>query len=187
MHGSPSIYRRRPRTAAGAPAAPRAIPAPGVRPVLDGIRRLVQSLRLSSQRAQNEEGISGAQLFVLQKLAESDGQSVTELAVRTATDQSSVSVVAARLVRRRLVSRRSDPRDRRRRQLTLTAAGRALARRSPAAAQQGLVGAIEALPRPEQAALAELLEKIVAGMGGASPELFFEEAPRRRKSRKRNA
>jgi DNA-binding MarR family transcriptional regulator len=159
------------------------VPAPGVRPVLDGIRKLVRSLRLSSQRAQREEGISGAQLFVLQKLAESDGQSVSELAVRTATDQSSVSVVVARLVRRRLVARRSDPRDRRRLRLTLTASGRALARRAPAPAQQSLVGAIESLPRSEQAALADLVEKIVAGMGGASPDLFFEERPRPRKDR----
>jgi len=180
MHGSPSNPRRHPRPAPGAPSAPRTVPAPGVRPVLDEIRRLVRSLRLSSQRAQKEEGISGAQLFVLQKLAESDGQSVSELAVRTATDQSSVSVVVARLVRRRLVARRSDPRDRRRRRLTLTATGRALARRAPAAAQQDLVDAIESLPRPQQAVLAELLGRVVGGMGGASADLFFEEAPRRR-------
>jgi DNA-binding MarR family transcriptional regulator len=149
--------------------------------VLDAIRRLVRSLRLSAERARREAGISGAQLFVLQALAESEDQSVSELARRTATDQSSVSVVVARLVRRGLLTRRADPRDRRRHLLSLTARGRALARRTPPSAQQDLVGAIEALPRPEQAALAELLGRIVSGMGEVSAELFFEEAPARRR------
>jgi DNA-binding MarR family transcriptional regulator len=145
--------------------------------VLDAIRRLVRSLRLSAERARREAGISGAQLFVLQSLAESEDQSVSELARRTATDQSSVSVVVARLVRRRLLTRRADPRDRRRHLLSLTARGRALSRRAPPAAQQDLVRAIEALPRSEQAALAELLGRVVADMGEVSAELFFEEAP----------
>ena len=177
MHGIPSNFHRRPRARTG--VSPGALPSPGVRPVLDAIRKLVRGLRLSAGRAQKEAGLSGAQLFVLQKLAESDGQSVSELAARTATDPSSVSVVVARLVRRRLVARHADPRDRRRLRLTLTAAGRALARRAPAAAQQGLVGAIESLPRPEQAHLADLLGRIAAGMGDASADLFFEDEPRR--------
>jgi DNA-binding MarR family transcriptional regulator len=142
----------------------------------------VRSLRLSAERARREAGISGAQLYVLQALAESEGQSVSELAERTATDQSSVSVVVARLVRRRLVARRIDPRDRRCRRLSLTARGRTVARRAPPAAQQDLVRAIEELPRPEQAALAELLGRIVSGIGEVSAELFFEEAPPSRRT-----
>ena len=178
MHGIPSNHRRRVRNPAGPSAAARGeVPSAGVRPVLDGIRRLVRSLRLSAERARRVAGISGAQLFVLQALAESEGQSVSELAERTATDQSSVSVVVTRLLRRRLLTRRSDPRDRRRHLLTLTARGRAVARRSPPAAQQDLVRAIEALPRADQAALAELVDRVVAGMGDVSAELFFEEPP----------
>lgn len=183
MHGVPSNFRRRAPAPAGAPRGTRALPSAGVRPVLDAIRKVVRTLRLSAQRAQREAGISGAQLFVLQTLAENEGQSVSELAARAATDQSSVSVVVARLVRRRLVARRADPRDHRRVRLTLTASGRALARRAPAAAQQDLVRAIEVLPRPDQAALAELLGRIAAGTGDASADLFFEDAraPRRKR------
>jgi DNA-binding MarR family transcriptional regulator len=178
MHGIPSNPRRRARNPAGPPPGARGeLPSPGVRPVLDGIRRLVRSLRLSTERARREAGISGAQLFVLQALAESEGQSVSELAERTATDQSSVSVVVTRLLRRRLLTRRADPRDRRRHLLNLTARGRAVARRTPPAAQQDLVRAIEALPRADQAALAELLGRIVSGMGEVSAELFFEATP----------
>ena len=191
MYGSPSksragaASRRPPRRSAGR-ARRRAVsnaafPSPGVRPVLDGIRRLVQSLRLSAQQARNRAGVSGAQLFVLQKLAEADAQSVNDLAARTATDQSSVSVVVRRLADAGLVERHPDARDRRRVRLTLTPRGRALLRRSPDSAQQRLVRAIEALPPRDQRALAAFLGRIVAGIGEAPPALFFEkEAPRDR-------
>ena len=181
MHGSPTNSYRAPsrprwRRASSRPRA-AVPPSAGVRPVLDGIRRLVRSLRLSAQKAQSQVGISGAQLFVLQSLAETAGQTITELAARTATDPSSVSVVVARLSRRRLVARHVDRRDRRCVRLGLTARGRALARKGPAAAQRELVRAVDALSRSDQAALAELIERIVAGMGEISPSLFFEEEP----------
>jgi DNA-binding MarR family transcriptional regulator len=145
-----------------------------VRPVLDGIRRLVQSLRLSARRAQSRAGISGAQLFVLQQLSEADAQSVNELAARTATDQSSVSVVVHRLADRGLVARQADLRDRRRVRLTLTPRGRALLRRSPDSAQRRLVHAIEALGPAERRALGATLDRLVSGMGKADAALFFE-------------
>lgn len=154
-----------------------AFPSPGVRPVLDGIRRLVQSLRLSAREAQNRAGISGAQLFILQKLAEADAQSVNDLATRTATDQSSVSVVVHRLADAGLVARHPDARDRRRVRLTLTPRGRALLRRSPDSAQRRLVHAIEALAPADRRVFAASLARIVSGRGKATPALFFENEP----------
>ncbi len=61
--------------------------------MLDAIRRIVQALRESSRAAEKRVGLSGAQLFVLQTLGESPGLSLNELAERTRTHQSSVSVV----------------------------------------------------------------------------------------------
>ena len=43
------------------------------REVLDSVRWIVQTLRESSRRAERQVGLSGAQLFVVQKLAESPG------------------------------------------------------------------------------------------------------------------
>jgi DNA-binding MarR family transcriptional regulator len=63
--------------------------------VLDAVRRIVQALRESSRQAERQVGLSGAQLFVLQKLAESPASSVNELAARTHTHQSSVSLSSA--------------------------------------------------------------------------------------------
>ena len=51
---------------ANGPAEPDALS----RAALDGIRRLVQRLRLSTRAAERAVGISAAQLFVLQKLSE---------------------------------------------------------------------------------------------------------------------
>ena len=66
--------------------------------VVNGLRRITQALRLSSSVVQDTLGITGAQLFVLQQLADRPGASLRELAERTLTDQSSVSVVVSRLV-----------------------------------------------------------------------------------------
>src|ERR671938_1731164 len=67
---------------------------------LDAIRRLVRGLRLAARASEREAGLSAAQLFVLQQLAESPAESINELAARTLTHQSSVSVVVRRLVER---------------------------------------------------------------------------------------
>ncbi len=169
---APAPRARRTRSRPRLPAVP--FPSPEVRPVLDGIRRLVQGLRLSAREAQSRAGISGAQLFVLQKLAEDDAQSVNDLAARTATDQSSVSVVVHRLADAGLVARHPDARDRRRVRLTLTPRGRALLRRSPDSAQRRLVRAIESLAPADRRDFAASLARIVSGIGKASPTMFFE-------------
>ena len=57
---------------------------------LDGIRRILRDLRVSSRAAEQELGLSGAQLFVLQQLAQAPAESLNELANRTRTHQSSV-------------------------------------------------------------------------------------------------
>ena len=91
-----------------------------IRTVMDGLRRIVRDLRLSARDAERGAGISGAQLFVLQTLSESSAQSLNDLADRTLTDQSSVSVVVKRLVERKLVARKPSEEDGRRVELSLT-------------------------------------------------------------------
>ena len=74
--------------------------------ILDAIRRLVRHLRLADRAAQSELGISGAQLFVLFELGKTPALSLNDLAARTRTDQSSVSVVVSRLVDAGLITLR---------------------------------------------------------------------------------
>src|SRR5918911_5704168 len=152
---------------------------------LDAIRRIVQALRVSSRTAEQRLGVSGAQLFVLHALADAPANSLNDLAARTFTHQSSVSVVVERLVRRRLVSRGRSPQDARRVTLTLTAAGRTLLESAPETAQVRLVTALRRLSARECRSLARLLEKLVRAMGATEvpPALFFEENGRARERR----
>src|SRR4051812_48287672 len=114
---------RRPRAArSGATrgSAPRATTE--TREVLNSLRHIVRSLRVSSRDAEQRVGLSGAQLFVLQCLPRQSPCSVNELAAATATDQSSVSVVVSRLVLRGYVKRVTSKLDRRAVELSLTPA-----------------------------------------------------------------
>ena len=61
--------------------------------IMDALRRVVRALRVSARTAERRFGISGAQLFVLERLAEASAPSVDDLAKRTLTHQSSVSLV----------------------------------------------------------------------------------------------
>ncbi|HEX7807288.1 MAG TPA: MarR family transcriptional regulator, partial [Thermoanaerobaculia bacterium] len=81
--------------------------------ILDSIRLLVRSLRLFDREAQSKYGISAAQMFVLHALDTDDVLSLNELADKTATDQSSASVVVGRLVEAGYVSRTARKNDRR--------------------------------------------------------------------------
>src|SRR5262249_55773900 len=127
-----------------------------VRVVLDALRRIVSALRLSARAAEGQHGISGAQLFVLHLL---DGAelSINELAARTFTHQSSVSVVVQRLAAAGYVARRAGNTDARRTHVRLTAAGRALLRRAPEPVQTQLIMALRQLRSGDRRRLAEIL------------------------------
>jgi DNA-binding MarR family transcriptional regulator len=158
-----------------------------VRTIMDALRRIVQALRVSSRAAEMQLGITGAQLFVLQRLAEQPAQAIGDLADGTFTHQSSVSVVVKRLAERGLLVRQAAADDRRRLEISLTAKGRSLVRRAPQAAQVQIVAALQRLPALQRRALARSLDLVArhAGVGDAPPNLFFEDhpPPKRRKRR----
>ncbi len=156
-----------------------------IRDVLDSFRRIVRLLRLSSREAEREVGLSGAQLFVLQKLSEAKMLSVNDLAERTHTHQSSVSVVAQTLVDKGLVSRARAPDDARRLELTLTSAAKTLLRKAPGAAQDRLIDAIQKLAPATRKQLASGLSKLVdeAGLGDTEAPMLMNEAPTAKKGK----
>jgi DNA-binding MarR family transcriptional regulator len=152
---------------------------PATRAVLDSIRRIVRALRESSRSTERSIGLGAAQLFVLQRLAGAPAVSLNELAARTLTHQSSVSVVVSRLVRSGLVARTRAPADGRRVEITLTAAGRAVLGRAPAAAQDRLIAALGLLGTATRKDLARQLGRLVEAMALPlqHPPMFFEAAP----------
>jgi MarR family transcriptional regulator, lower aerobic nicotinate degradation pathway regulator len=148
------------------------------RAVLDAIRRIVRLLRQSARDAERRTGMSAAQLFVLEQLRNAGGAlSPGELAERTLTHQSSVSVVARRLVEGGMVKRQRSRADGRRVELLLTPAGRAALRRRPRLAQEQLISAVGRLPLEDREALVLGLRQLVRelGIGGTSTPMFFEE------------
>ena len=148
-----------------------------LRAALDAIRRIVQVLRESSVATVRASGLTAAQLFVLERLSREAPLSLGELALRTFTHQSSVSVVVSRLVERGLVSRRTASDDARRAEVTITAAGRRALARAPEPTQNQLVRALEELPASRRRLLAVTLGQLVAGMNlGEKPAgMFFED------------
>ena len=149
--------------------------------ILDGIRHIVQRLRESSRDAERRVGLSAAQLFVLQQLADADGLSINELGARTYTHQSSVSVVVSRLVSGGLVRRRPAAADARRRELSLTARGRRALDTAPEAAQADLIRALQGLPDAQRRALAGAMRAIARELAAQPrPAMFFEARARRR-------
>lgn len=157
-----------------------------VRAVLDGVRRIVQSLRESSRWAEKYVGMTGAQLFVLQKLEEGPAQSLNELADRTHTHQSSVSTIVTRLVDSGLVTRTRSGRDGRSIELGLSSAGKRLVARAPDLAQDRLIRGVRQLSAAERRALAATLTTLARSMDATDrrPAMFFEEGRVKRRSRR---
>ena len=132
---------------------------------------------MSSRQAEQHVGLTGAQLFVLQQLGHSPCASLNDLASRTMTHQSSVSVVVTRLVAKGLVRRVPSSVDARRRELALTPRGRTALSRAPELAQELLIEAVGALSPKTRAGLANGLRDVVRHMGidDARPaHLFFD-------------
>jgi DNA-binding MarR family transcriptional regulator len=125
--------------------------------VVDALRSIVQSLRISGRSAEQQAGISSAQLYILEELEARPAQSINELAERTFTHQSSVSMVVSRLAESRLVSRSPAEGDARRLSISLTAAGRALLKKAPDTAQARLIEGLRSLDRAKLRSLADYL------------------------------
>jgi DNA-binding MarR family transcriptional regulator len=156
------------------------------RRALDHIRTLVAALSHSARAVERSTGVTNAQLFLLQQLADADSLSVNDLAARARTQQSTVSIVVARLVRGGLAAKRKSTDDGRIAIISLTPKGRRLLAHAPAPPTIALLRAIEALSARESLALATGMDALVRALDLAAPEvtMLFEHAPLRRASPK---
>lgn len=145
---------------------------------MNALRSVVRAFRMNTRAIEQQMGLSLAQLFVLQQLNERPADSLNELADRTATHQSSVSVVVRRLVDRGLVTRSSSAADKRRVEIDLTDKGRSLLAHAPATVQTQLVSSLRDMGERDRTQLADLFEQWVRGAGidlAAAPMLGEEE------------
>jgi len=143
---------------------------------MDALRRVVRSLRVADRHSEAMLGVTSAQLFVLREIAKTGTLTVSDLARRTATAQSSVSEVLGRLATRGLVTRTQSGADRRRTDVALSEAGHSLLSRSRESVQERLVAAFQRLPLERQKLTAELMGAWIedAGFADVPASMFFE-------------
>ncbi len=140
------------------------------------LRQLVRALRAADNESEASLGVTAAQLFVLRAIQSAGSLSVSELARHTATAQSSVSEVVARLAKKRVIVRRRSAIDRRRTEMSLSDTGKALLERVPETVQERLIAAFRRLPAERQREAAKLLRRWIddAGLGKVGVTMFFE-------------
>jgi DNA-binding MarR family transcriptional regulator len=132
---------------------------------VDAVRRLIRGLRLAEQRTRSVTGLSAAQLFVLNGLQDSTGASLSELADRTLTDRTSVRAVVERPESEGAVRTGSDPTDRRRTLVHITAAGRRRLATAPAPPTVQLLTALRRLTPLQLRRLTSSLGDLIDAMG----------------------
>ncbi len=156
-------------------AGERGLP-PSVAGALRRVRRLVGTLQSSARAVERRTGVTNAQLFLLRALEEREQLSLGELAALAGTQQSTASLVVARLVRSGLVRRRPSPEDGRRVLLSLAPRGRKTLRHAPVPATARLLEALEGLTALELRALTRGLEALERELGAQpdEPAMLFE-------------
>jgi DNA-binding MarR family transcriptional regulator len=158
-------------------AAPAANGERAVERSMNAVRSVVRALRINTRAIESQMGISLAQLFVLQQLADRPANSLNDLAERTATHQSSVSVVVRRLVDNGYVSRTTSAHDKRRIEIDVTPSGRDLLAGAPSTIQLQLMASLRRMSARDQTTLADLLERWLrdAKIDIASPPMLGED------------
>jgi DNA-binding MarR family transcriptional regulator len=149
---------------------------------LERVRTLISALSHSARAVERSTGVTNAQLFLLQQLAGAGSLSVNDLAARARTQQSTVSIVVARLVRAGLAAKRKSAADGRIASVSLTTKGRRLVTHAPAPPTTLLLSAIEALSDRDARSLADGVGALVGALDLSPPEvtMLFEHAPVRR-------
>lgn len=154
----------RPRTGTEArPTAEAALEA------LQAFRIIVRSVQRHSQRIERKFGVSGAQLWALQEIAEADGVRVGELARRMAVHQSTASNILDRLEEKGLVRRARTTEDQRVVRLYLTDPGRGLLAQAPSPTRGVLPHALRSMSGESLAELTLALKNVLVRISDADP------------------
>ncbi|MEO8090876.1 MAG: MarR family winged helix-turn-helix transcriptional regulator [Gemmatimonadales bacterium] len=149
---------------------------PDVTAIVQGLRRITKALEEYSREVYRAYGLTGPQLWALKTLYRRGPLTAGELAAALVVHQSSVSVLVARLERRRLVRRVRRRNDRRYVEITLTPAGRDLAEQSPEPAQGRLLHQLRGMGAADVAQIRQSIDTLVTAMaaGGVEARFFFE-------------
>lgn len=149
---------------AGGTAADSGRPTlPPLGDLLDFMRviwRLDHALQRRSKRMARSRGVTGPQRLVLRIVGRFPGLPAGQLAEILHLDPSTLTGILKRLERQGLVGRRSDPRDRRRALLGLTAGGRRLALDTEETIEGAVAAALGRIPANKVRHAAEVLDSL---------------------------
>lgn len=138
------------------------------------LRRISRSLDQRSRMLLHQTGLSTPQALVLQALSHHGAMSAGELAHAVSASQATLSDILDRLAARELISRRRDTRDKRRVEITLTAAGGEVAHAAPPLLPEAFQSTFAELPDWEQSQVIATLQR-VAGMLAGTLQVDAEE------------
>ena len=138
-------------------------PEPGISPltVLQRFRVLIRAAQKHSQWIEKQSGISGAQLWALQELAETQGLRIGELAERMALHQSTASNMLDRLEQLGLIRRDRNHRDQRIVHVTLTPEGAKKLKTAPTPTRGLLPEALRQMSATDLALLQQQLDRLL--------------------------
>jgi DNA-binding MarR family transcriptional regulator len=136
------------------------------RQILEVVPRAMRFLR-GEMRREAGAGVSVPQFRVLVFLGRTPGTSLSTVARHVGIADATASVMVSRLVERGLVSRTSDPSERRRVMLRLTQRGTTLLERARAHARLRMAERLDALSGEELAAVAGALTLLERALGPA--------------------
>ena len=161
---------------ARAQASPRP-PRPGkptdTAAIVQGLRRIVKALQTYSQDVRTGYGLTGPQLWALKTLQRNGAMPAGQLAEALAVNQSSISALVDRLVRRSLVRRLRRRPDRRFVEIALTPRGSALAADAPEAAQGRLLHALEKMSAAGVRRVCRVVDRLVEAMEATDVDARF--------------
>jgi DNA-binding MarR family transcriptional regulator len=129
--------------------------------VLRSIRRIIRRVDMYSKQLEMQSHITAPQLVCLLAVVNNGAMTATSLAREIHLSPSTVVGILDRLEDKGLVVREREKTDRRIVRVSVTPAGIDLARTVPSPLHQTLTEGLDALPEPEQAAIALALEQVV--------------------------
>ncbi|MEE4190233.1 MAG: MarR family transcriptional regulator [Halieaceae bacterium] len=128
--------------------------------VLASLRRIIRATDIHSRRLNKDTGLTTPQLVVVRAIAAGDSLTASEIARAVSLSQATVTTLLNRLEDRGLIARQRSEEDRRRVNVQLTKAGRALVATAPEPLQEQFAARFAQLEAWEQHQLVASLERV---------------------------
>ena len=145
--------------------------------VLQKLRIIIQTAHKHSAVIKKKTGISGAQLWLLQEIADEDGVKVGDAARRMSLKSTTVSNLVESLIELNLIQRFKDKADQRVVRLSLTSKGKILIKKAPKPTRGFLPDSLKLLSKKELIDLNKSLDHLLEQISQLDSKLAMEPLP----------